>query len=525
MIRDPSQLDGQPFDLLVIGGGIYGAWTAYDASLRGLRVALIEQHDWSSGTSQASSKLIHGGLRYLEHLELGLVRKTLVERRLLAQLGPHRVRPLQFLMALYDGDRVAPWKMRAGLLIYDRIAGGGQPVAAHRPLRPQALLDRLDLEPQGLRGGFSFGDCRTDDTRFTLEIVDGAFRSGVAAVHRMRARRLLTDAGRCVGAEVEDTLDGGTREIRTSATLAACGPWTSTLVQQAGARPLSTRLTKGVHLILPSLGIDQAVVLHSNDDARIVFMIPWYGRTLLGTTDTDWSGDPAEVAVDDDDVRYLLERVHRVFRSPRWTADDVIHSIAGLRTLPGSGAAPSDISREWTLLRPMDGLWAMVGGKFTSARADAATTVDRIVASLGMPQRSAPTARLPLPWSPDRPFDAWLESTVAEATELGMDGEAAHCAALRQGNRMPRLLELIRGDPSLARRHCESAPFARAELQLAARDEMVVSLEDLVRRRVPLLLTCGADPAMLESAARLVGEQLGWDRARQRNEVASLVDR
>jgi glycerol-3-phosphate dehydrogenase len=521
--RDFDQLDAGPFDLLVLGGGIYGAWTAYDAALRGLRVALVERDDWAMGTSSASSKLIHGGLRYLEHAELGLVRKTLDERRRLCRLGPHRVRPLRFLMPVYRGDRVGRARLRVGLWFYDRLAGRDQPVAPHRALAARELLGRVALEPHDLRGGFSFGDCVTDDARLVVEIVDGAWRAGATALNRAAARRLRIERGRVVGAAIEDRETGRTTEVRALATVASVGPWIAELTAAAGA-PVATRLAKGVHLVLPSVGLEEAIVLSSNDDARIVFLIPWYGRTLLGTTDTDHRGDPGDVRVTDEDVAYLLERSNRVLRAPRWGAGDVIASFAGLRTLPSSAAShPSRVTREWSLVEPAEGLFVPVGGKLTSARADASRIVDRVVRRMGWSRvRPAPTLERPFPWAPTGPFDAWLERAIGAAVALGLDVETARHCALRHGSRLDEVLAHVRDAPDLGRRVVAGAPFCRAEAVHAAREEMARSLGDVLRRRLPLLLLAPPDAAALRDAAELVGRELGWDDGRRRDEVAAL---
>ena len=320
MEREFHRLASGPYDLLVVGGGIYGAWTAYDAALRGLHVALVEQRDWAGATSSASSKLIHGGLRYLEYGHLGLVRKTLDERRRLARLAPHRVRPLRFLFPVYRSDRVGMLRMSLGMWLYDRLAGRGQPVAPHRRLDRDEVLQLADLEPDRLRGGFLFGDCRTDDARYTLEIVDGAWSAGGTVVNRTRAGELLLEDGRIVGARVEDMESFETIDVRAATVVSCTGAWNLEL--PPGTRParsVATRLTKGVHLVLPARESEDALVISSNDDARIVFLIPWYGRTLLGTTDTDFRGDPREVRVEREDVDYLLERANGVLRGERWS--------------------------------------------------------------------------------------------------------------------------------------------------------------------------------------------------------------
>jgi len=524
MERNFGRLQQGAFDLLVVGGGIYGAWTAYDATLRGLRVALVEQGDWAGATSSASSKLIHGGLRYLEYGHLGLVRKTLDERRRLARLAPHRVQPLRFLLPVYRGDRVGLTRLSVGMWIYDRLAGSRQPVAPHRRLGRDEVLRLAGLRPDGLKGGFVFGDCLTDDARFTLEIVDGAQRAGAVAVNRAAARELVAQGRRVVGARIED-LDGGagTIEVRAAMVVSATGAWKLKL--PAGVEPsrtVATRLTKGVHLVLPAREHDDALVISSNDDARIVFLIPWYGRTLLGTTDTDYRGDPAEVRVERADVDYLLERANGVLRTG-WTRADIVGTFAGLRTLPDTAGAPSRATREWSSSEPLDGLLLSVGGKFTSARADAASLVDRVLRYLGRSALPAPTADRPFPWCPEGAFDEWRDTTVREAVGLGLDGETAASCAMRYGSRTVRLFEQLRSAPGLARRIVSTAPFCLAEALHAVREEMATTLEDVLRRRIPLLLLCRLREADLQEVSRLVAGELGWTEERRRQELQQLV--
>jgi glycerol-3-phosphate dehydrogenase len=525
MLRSVGKLASRNFDLLVVGGGIYGAWTAYDAALRGLSVALIERDDWAAGTSSASSKLIHGGLRYLEQREFALVRRTLDERRRLARLGPHRVRPLRFLLPVYAGDRVGPWRLRLGLWLYDRLAGPDQPVPRARRLGASEARERWPLDTCGLRGAFTFGDCQTDDARFALEIVDGAVARGAVAANRVEATSLIVEGGRVRGAAVEDRETGATAEVRAGAVVACTGPWTARWV---GARvPAFTRalrLTKGVHIVLPPLEVDDAFVIPSNEDRRVVFLIPWYGRTLVGTTDTDYSGTPDALRVEQREVAYLLDRVNRVLDPVRFGPGDVIAAFAGLRTLPRSGSLrPSEISREWRLDEPLPGLLVPVGGKFTSARADAAVAVDRALALLGRDPVPCATAELPFPWAPPDDYPAWNRRMLAAGLSLGLDEETSEYCQLRYGARVEQIYDLVHDTPELAHRIVPDAPFCLAEVVQAVRNEMALSLEDVLRRRVPLLLVSRLNETRLQLVVELVGQTLHWTVDRARHELATVL--
>jgi glycerol-3-phosphate dehydrogenase len=505
MRREPARLGERVFDLLVVGGGIYGAWIAYDAALRGLSVAIVERDDWGSGTSSASSKLIHGGLRYLEHGHLGLVAKALRERARLLRLAPHRVWPLRFLLPVYDDSRAGRTALMAGLTLYDWLAGGRPGLPAHRHLATGDLAESAPwLSPAGLRGGFVYGDAGTDDARFTLEIVAGAIAHGAVAVNHAAAMKLLrTSDGVVRGALVRDAFAGNDHEVRARCTVAAAGPWAANL---AGCDPGPLRFSKGVHLVLPPLPgpRDRAVLLTAGSDRRVFFLIPWYGATLVGTTDQEFHGDPDRVRVDDVDIDYLLGETMRRCPGLGWTRADIRGSFAGVRTLQaGTASQVGAATREWTLVEPAAGLLVPVGGKFTSARVEAARTVDRVGAVLG---HRAPgmTADRRFPWCPAAPWAEWLAGTVAEGMRLGLDGETAVTCARRHGVGVAGLFHRLRAHPAEAGRVAAAVPFCRAELAHALTHEMACSVDDVVRRRVPVAVLGGVDDAVRQAVTGLL---------------------
>ena len=288
MERQFEALRHGAYDLLVIGGGIYGAWTAYDAALRGYRVALVEKTDWAAGTSSASSKLIHGGLRYLEHFNFGLVHHGLTERATLTRIAPHAVDPIRFVIPKYDGDRVSSWKMRLGLVLYDLLAGKGQPVAPHDRFNTDELRSSFPyLSTDGLIGGFSYGDCQEDDARVTLEVVAAAQMAGAVVVNHAAVEELIRLDDRVIGAQVVDRISGNRTAVKARLTVNAAGPWAPAL---AGGRPTvgAYKLIKGVHLMMPGLpGPKDAFLLTARSDGRVFFVIPWYDHTIIGTTESD----------------------------------------------------------------------------------------------------------------------------------------------------------------------------------------------------------------------------------------------
>lgn len=523
MKRDFSSLAHPGLDLLVIGGGIYGAWTAYDAALRGLRVALIERTDWAAGTSSASSKLVHGGLRYLEQFHLGLVRGSLAERRRLTELAPHRVSPVRFVIPAYRGGRVGRLRWRLGLTLYDLLAGADQPVSPHETLAAAPLHHRFPfLRQDGLLGGFSYGDCQLDDARCTVEIVDGAVGAGVIAVNGAEATRLLRNSERIEGAVVTDRHTGAALDVRATVTMDCSGSWSPALLADSPATPRETRMTKGVHLVMPPLPANEAFLLLSQVDGRVFFLIPWYGRTLLGTTDTPFSGDPGQVEVLTEDVEYLLQAAN-AFLSQPWQRGDIQASYAGLRVLPNAAGAPTNVTREWSLDVPAPGLLRSVGGKFTTARADAARAVDRVMTSLGHGAGARPTGERPFPWAPPGDFGSWLQDATARGVALGLDESTAHTAALRFGSGVGALHARITTQPDLARRLDPTLPFCRAEVVHVVEQEMACTLHDVLRRRIPLLLLTSPATDVLQDAASLAGEVLGWTAERCQEEADDVL--
>jgi len=524
MERDLNRLSDGPFDVLVIGGGIYGTWTAYDASLRGLKVALIEKSDWASGTSSASSKLIHGGLRYLEQFHFGMVRRSLDERRRLVRLGPHRVQPLRFLIPVYRHSRVGRLRLRTGLWIYDRLAGSNQPVGPHESMSSSDVLSRHGyLNSDGLVGGLTYGDCQMDDAQFALEIVRGASDAGAVTANYVRAAQLHVSGGRVVGASVVDELSGDTMEIDASVVVNTTSMWAPQF-DDASVRAPRVRMSKGAHLILPPLPTNEALLITARSDERVFFVVPWYGKTLLGTTDSGYDGDLDDVRVTQSDVDYLLSEASAVIDAPHWDESMIEGRFAGVRALKYEmGKSLSAVTREWVLESPVDRLLVSIGGKYTSARADAAVIVDRVIRWLGKKPGESPTKTRPFPWSPKDPFPQWLDAVRDAGVLIGMDRETAMHCACRYGSAMQPIHALIRDHVELAERLDPRLPFCKAEIIIAAKESMVVTLEDLLRRRIPMLILSPVDRNVLEEAVRLISPILDWDTERARREIDNVL--
>jgi glycerol-3-phosphate dehydrogenase len=475
----------ETFDVLVVGGGIVGAGIARDAAMRGLRVALVEQNDFASGTSSRSSRLVHGGLRYLEHGQLHLVFESSQERRTLMRIAPHIVRPLQFLWPVFDGARIPTWKLRAALTIYDALALFRN-VAPHHALGAAAVTT---LEPalrqSGLRGGATYFDAATDDARLTLLNARAAHEAGAVIATRVRVDGLLLDQGIVRGARTHDTIGNRSLDISARAVVNATGPWSDTLRRFAepNARA-SVRGTKGVHLALPAdrVGNAGALTLLSPIDGRVFFVLPSGATTIVGTTDTDYDGAPDAVCATPDDIAYLLESVNPYFPSARLTPSDVIAAWAGIRPLIGGDPRhPDALSREHAVTSTAPGLITVSGGKLTTYRLMARDTVNAVQRALGQPAREADTDRVPLPGG-DVALDAQLD---VAALRTGSHVLAAHLIN-RYGAEWADVWSLAEADDSLALPLAPPLPHIRAEVSWAVTREMALSLGDALVRRVPM---------------------------------------
>jgi len=513
--RKFSTLQEQTFDLLVCGGGIYGAWTAYDAALRGLKVALVEQGDWADATSSASSKLIHGGLRYLESYDFKLVKKALAERHMLLEMAPHRVWPLRFGVPVYSDSRVGTLRLKAGLTLYDHLADAPDERMRHRHFSRAEFSGRFPfLDVAGLEGGFTYGDAQTDDARLVLELVAGAMARGAVCVNYARLVAWNEEHGKVCGATVQDALGNARIEVRARQSVSTAGQW----MAEDAAKRAWCRLSKGIHLVMPALQSSEALLMTAKSDGRVFFVIPWYGRTLLGATDTDYRGDLDRVTVEESDVEYLLAAVNHHLKVA-WARQDVIGSYAGLRVMKQDvHVSPSAASRDWELKTVGNGLHYSIGGKITSAREDAACIVDVVAAALNIGAACATRYRN-LPWKPQQDFSAWLEKNGVRAQRLGIDAESAKWLLCRHGRRAEEVFQLIEESSELAERIVPDLPFILADLLLCARDEMAMHLSDLLRRRLPLLILARLGKSDLRRLAELVAPALGWDAGRIVQEI------
>jgi glycerol-3-phosphate dehydrogenase len=487
MRRNLDALAAEDFDLLVIGGGITGAGAALDAALRGLRVALIDKGDFASGTSSISSKLVHGGLRYLEHGDLGLVYEALHERRRLLGNAPHLVRPLRFVLPFYAGARVPPWEQRLGLLLYDVLAGRGGIRRSRAYALAQLRHDFPDLHARGLRGGAEFYDAQMDDARLCVEVVRTAALHGAVVANYVEAVGFEKEAGLVRGVRAADRLGGRELRVRARQTLNAAGPWADAVRRLAGdgAGP-SLRPTKGVHVVAPGRGLAAAFLLLHPADGRVFFVIPWMGKTLIGTTDTVCDDPPDRVGVSPADVEYLL-RGHNHYFDPPLSQGELLGSFAGVRPLvrtrPGE---PSDLSREFALSASASGLLTVSGGKYTTYRRMAEVAIDAVVRRLGL-RRRCRTRDFRLDGAPRGPWEEFLAAAAHQLQQrYGLDEESARHLVGRYGTRAGDVAEYLARDPSFRARVTPGEPDLLAEFAYQRDHEMALTPADFLLRRTRL---------------------------------------
>ncbi|NOS75192.1 MAG: glycerol-3-phosphate dehydrogenase/oxidase [Methyloglobulus sp.] len=501
MQRDFSQLKNRKFDVLICGGGIYGAWTAYDAALRGLKVAIVDKGDWASATSSASSKLIHGGLRYLETFDFKLVKKSLAERHMLLQAAPHRVWPLRFGVPVYKNSRVGSFRLKCGLMLYDFLAGNVPITQKHQHYSKADFIKHFPcLNPFELTSGFTYLDAQTDDARFVLELIDGACSAGAVCVNYCEVSELVEKNGKISGVIVQDKLSQESIQVDAAQVVDTAGRWSPNFQNDKDC----CRLTKGIHLIMPKTVTDEALLLTAKSDGRVFFIIPWYGLTLLGTTDTNYDGDINNIPISNDDISYLLNEANQALKSANWTEQDIIGKFAGIRVLQQSSRDnPTAISRDWVLATSPNGLLSSIGGKLTSAREDAAVIVDTLCTNLGI-HAACPTFGKVFPWLIGTDYQSLLDTSLAQAAQLGIDKESAVWLVRRHGNRVSNILQLCADNPDLARRIRPELPFIMADLVFCARHEMVVHLDDLLGRRLPLLILAKITAEELEVFSKTI---------------------
>ncbi|MCG8590137.1 MAG: glycerol-3-phosphate dehydrogenase/oxidase [Proteobacteria bacterium] len=509
---------GELFDLVIVGGGVTGCGTALDAASRGLSVALVEQRDFAAGTSSRSSKLIHGGLRYLEQGDLRLVREALSEQTLmLERLCPHLVEPVPFLFPL--SRRV--WErayIGAGVLLYDLIAGR-RALPRHRHLSRRGARRLFPaLRENALVGALVYYDAQVDDARHTLTLARTAARHGAALATSARAIALNQVGGRVAGVRIRDLEGGREIDVRGRQVINATGVWTDEVQELAGRGRIRVRASKGIHLVVPRdrLHADSGLILRTA--SSVLFVIPWKQHWIIGTTDTDWNLDLSHPAASRRDIDYLLETVNAVLGQPL-THADIEGVYAGLRPLlHGESDATSQLSREHAVSQSVSGLITVAGGKYTTYRIMAKDAVD--MAARDVPRRipESCTDRLPLLGADG--YEAFVHRREALASAAGVRPAQIDHLLSRYGSAVEDLVALMRDDPTLARPIDGGDPYLRAEARYAASHEGALHLDDVLTRRTRISIeTFDRGLRAAEDVATLMGSVLGWDEATHQREL------
>jgi glycerol-3-phosphate dehydrogenase len=513
----PWPLEDAEYDVVVIGGGMAGAGVARDLALRGVSTALIEQGDFASATTSQSSKLIHGGLRYLELYDFSLVRESLRERETLRALAPHLVRPLPFLVPIYRDSSRSLIKVRIGLKLYDWLAPGRD----RERYRVLPAVDVLSLEPalraSDLRGaGYYFDDLLVYPERLCLENVLSACRLGARAFNYAQVAEIVRDAkGRITGVRARDLLTGRVATLGARVVVNATGPWVDQLRELARVKergPRILRRTKGIHCLLPKL--TERAIYHSTGDDRMIFVIPWREFSLIGATDSEFEGDMDRLHATAEEVNYLLDEVYKVLPDPRVSAKEVLYTYAGVRPLSyEKGKRASDVSRAHKVVTEERGRFlSITGTKLTCFRSLAAELGDQVMRTLG---RSGPgrSDRVALDGTDDEvarvEAHAWLDVS-GEAAANGLRPETLETLVTTYGRGWSRVIDLAGKVAGGTEALCPSNPDVVAQLHRAVQDEMAVSLQDVLLRRTGIGTSRCQGQDCAESIGQRMAQLLGW---------------
>ncbi len=523
-MRDAAELD-----VLIVGGGVVGAGAALDAVTRGLSTAIVEARDWASGTSSRSSKLVHGGLRYLEMLDFGLVREALAERGLLIQrIAPHLVRPVPFLYPLTHRGWERPY-VGAGVLLYDTLGtalGSNRGLPRHRHLsRRRALAEAPCLKPDSLVGAVQYWDAQVDDARHTMTVVRTAAAFGALAANRARVTGFLREGERVTGAWITDLESGEQLAVRAKQVINATGVWTDETQALADTRgQFHVRASKGVHLVVPRDRLQSSTGIILRTETSVLFVIPWGRHWIIGTTDTDWNLDRAHPAASAKDIDYLLGRVNTVLSAPLSRAD-VEGVYAGLRPLlSGESELTSKLSREHVVGHPVPGLVVVAGGKYTTYRVMARDAVDEAVRGMDATVPASVTDQIPLLGA-----EGWQgvrNQRLQLAAQSGLHVARIDHLLGRYGSLIGQVLQLIADDPGLAAPLPGVDDYLLAEIVYAVSHEGARHLDDVLARRTRASIEAwdrGISAAPVVAA--LMASELGWDAEHTATEVEHYLAR
>jgi len=524
------------FDVLVIGGGISGAAVARDAARRGFKTALVEASDFASGTSSRSSRLVHGGLRYLEHFELDLVFEASQERRTLLRIAPHLVRPLEFLFPIFEDGRVGKIKLDAGMWLYDALSLFRN-IERHQMLDTVTMLEREPaLRVDGLLGGARYFDAQVDDARLVITTILAALEAGAVALNRAEVREIDPSDWPGHHVTVRDREREVDIEVDALTIVNATGPWVEETLRRAGENPevhIAPSRGTHIHVARERIGHDGAFIFEAPQDGRIMFILPWReDLTIIGTTDEFYEGPPDAVAATPEDIAYLLEATNRLLPGARLGPEDVISAWAGLRPLlaPSDGASEAGaVSREFDVREGPDGVFSLSGGKLTSHRHMAEETVDRVEAFLaraGVPAANkVDTDKIPLPGAGFRDITALRDGIRTRAKVHGLGAVTADRLTRAYGARADRVIDLVQKDAELGAKILEARPHVLAEAVYAVRNELALHVEDVLYRRTRIgLETRDGTELAAQRVAEVMGPLLGWTKDDESREVERAIE-
>lgn len=520
--EDLARLADEDFDVLVIGGGINGVGVALDAATRGLNVALIESNDFASGTSSRSSKLIHGGLRYLEQYDFKLVREALHERELMVSTtAPHLVKPVAFLYPLHEKVKERTY-VGAGLALYDALRGFKRALPGHKHLSQKTVAEIApSIRTDVITGAIRYFDAQVDDARHTMLIARTAKRHGAVILTRARVESLTRKGKRITGAVVRDLNSKKKITVSSAAVIMCAGVWSDQMHKDFGITPgYEVKMSKGAHIVLPGDAIKAHEGIIIKTAVSVLFIIPWKDQWMVGTTDTEYSGDPAEPLADRSDVQYIIDQANQILQ-PRISADQVIGVFAGLRPLVANKAVTdtTKISREHTVDRPVPGFVSLAGGKYTTYRVMAKDAVDMATNDITKLTNESITEKLPIVGADG--YWALVQQVEQLANQYQLKTETINHLLNRYGSELSEVVALIEADRKLAAPITKNLPYLKAEIVYAAIAEGAQSVADVLERRTRLSFEAknfGLEIA--PAVADLIAPYLGWKATQKKASIA-----
>lgn len=507
-----AALANDEFDILIIGGGVTGAGAVLDAASRGLKVALVEARDIASGTSSRSSKLIHGGLRYLEQYDFKLVREALHERELMvSSLSPHLVKPVGFLYPLHEKLKERTY-VGAGLALYDVLRGFQRALPWHKHMSQKKIAEIApSLRQDIVTGAVKYYDAQVDDARHTMTIIRTARRHGATIATRVEVDQLIRNGKKVVGAEVIDTVTGKKIKVSAKAVVMCAGIWSDEMHAKFGITPgYGVTMSKGVHIVVPGSAINSDTGIILKTAVSVLFLIPWGDKWIVGTTDTPYDGDRAHPYATSEDVQYILDQANKVLE-PQLRREEIIGVYAGLRPLVANAkdSTTTKLSREHTTDRSAPGFVSIAGGKYTTYRVMGKDAIDLAVTDLRRLVNSSCTEKLPIVGADG--YFALTQQSAQIATEYGLDEKTVVHLLNRYGSLISEVLDLIAEDKDLAQLLDPSLPYLKAEIVYAVTHEGAMTVDDVISRRTRLAFEAphaGIDLA--DEVASLIAPYLGW---------------